>query len=195
VAELLARPADGRRVDDRQELLEVLGEKAVEQRRVAVLERCHPDVLLERVLFVVEVLQLELDLLVDGQDAIGQQAAQPKVVPLRVAEREVLRQQPTAEERGSRQRDRCRAAGGDIVVRSGEGTHPGEDSGPSPPSVRGTPRPIAPWRVHRSASRVGLALPTAQSASRVGLALTTAQWASRVGLALTTAQPAFRAIS
>ena len=48
VAELLARPADRRRVDDRQELLEVLGEQPVEERRVAVLERGQADVLLER---------------------------------------------------------------------------------------------------------------------------------------------------
>ena len=44
VAELLARPPDRRRVDDRQELLEVLGEEPVEQGRVAVLERGQPDV-------------------------------------------------------------------------------------------------------------------------------------------------------
>ena len=63
VAELLARPPDRRRVDDRQELLEVLGEEPVEQRRVAILERGQPDVLLERVVLAAEVLELELDLL------------------------------------------------------------------------------------------------------------------------------------
>ena len=76
VAELLARPPDGRRVDDRQELLEVLGEEPVEQRRVAILERGQPDVALERVVLAAEVLELELDLLLDGQDAVGQQPAQ-----------------------------------------------------------------------------------------------------------------------
>ena len=74
VAELLARPADRRRVDDRQELLEVLGDDAVEQRRVAILERGQPDVALERVVLAPQVLELELDLLVDGQDAIRQEA-------------------------------------------------------------------------------------------------------------------------
>ena len=129
VAELLARPADGRRVDDRQELLEVLREQPVEQRRVAVLERRHPDVALERVVLVVEVLELELDLLVDGQDAVGQQAAQPERVALVLAEGEVLGQQPAAEERRPRQGDRRGPTGGDVVVWGGQGTHPREDSG------------------------------------------------------------------
>ena len=49
VAELLAGAPDGRRVDDRQEFLEVLREQSVEQRGVAILEGGHPDVALERV--------------------------------------------------------------------------------------------------------------------------------------------------
>ena len=49
VAELLAGPPDDRRVDDRQELLDVVHEDAVEQVLVAVLERGEPDVLLEHV--------------------------------------------------------------------------------------------------------------------------------------------------
>jgi hypothetical protein len=70
VAEFLDGTADGRRVDDRQELLEVLGEEPVEQGGVTVLERRHPDVALEGVVLVMEVLELELDLLVDRQDAV-----------------------------------------------------------------------------------------------------------------------------
>ncbi len=132
VAELLAGPADGRRVHDRQELLEVLRQQPVEQRRVAVLERRHPDVALERVVLAAEVLELEVDLLLDRQDAVGQQAAQPERVALVVAEGEVLGQQPAAEERRPGQRDRRRPAGGDVVERGGQGTHPREDSGPTP---------------------------------------------------------------
>ena len=82
VAELLAGAPDRRRVDDRQELLEVLGEEAVEERRVAVLERGQADVPLERVVLAAQVLELELDLLLDGQDAVGEQAAQVERVAL-----------------------------------------------------------------------------------------------------------------
>ena len=106
VAELLARPPDGRRVDDRQELVEVLGQQPVEQRRVAVLERGQPDVLLERVVLAPEVLELEVDLLLDRQDPVRQQAAQPERVPFDVGEGQVLGQQPAAEERRSGERDR-----------------------------------------------------------------------------------------
>ena len=109
-----ARP-DRRRVDDRQELLEVLREEPVEEGRVAVLERGHPDVALERVVLVVKVLELELDLLVDGQDAVGKQAAQPERVALLLAEGEVLGEQPAAEERRSRQRDGGWPSGRDVV--------------------------------------------------------------------------------
>ena len=129
VAELLARAADGRRVDDGQELLEVLGEHAVEQRRVAILERGQPDIALERVVLAAQVLELELDLLVDGQDAIRQEPAKLERVAFRVAEGEVLGQQPAAEQSRPRQRDRCRPAGRDGIERSGQRAHPGEHTG------------------------------------------------------------------
>ena len=108
VAELLARPPDRRRVDDRQELLEVLGEEPVEERRVAVLERRHPDVALERVVLAAEVLELELDLLLDGQDPVraGGRAGGRRRVRRR-REGEVLGQQPAAEQGRPRQRDRA----------------------------------------------------------------------------------------
>ena len=50
---------DGRRVDDRQQLLEVLGQDPVEERRVAVLERRQADVLLERIVLPAQPLELE----------------------------------------------------------------------------------------------------------------------------------------
>ena len=114
-------PPDRRRVDDRQELLEVLGEQPVEERRVAVLERGQPDVALEGVVLAPEVLELELDLLLDGQDAVGQEAAQPEGVALGVGEGQVLGQQPAAEERRPRQRDRRRPAGSDASKGAGSG--------------------------------------------------------------------------
>ena len=111
VAELLDRAPDGRRVDDRQEFLEVLGEEPVEERGVAILERRHPDVALERVVLAPEVLELELDLLLDRQDPIGEEAPKPEGVALVLAEGEVLGQQAAAEQRRPRQPDRCRATG------------------------------------------------------------------------------------
>ena len=59
-----ARP-DGRRVDDRHELLEVLDEDPVEEGLVAVLERRQADVALEVVALAADVLELQADLLLD----------------------------------------------------------------------------------------------------------------------------------
>ena len=84
----------------------MLGEEPVEQRRVAVLERGQADVLLERVVLDAHVLELELDLLLDRQDPVGQQAAQPERLALVGREGEVLGQQPAAEERRPGERDR-----------------------------------------------------------------------------------------
>ena len=76
VAELLAGEADRRRVDDRQELLEVLDKEAIEQRLVAVLERGESDVPLQVIWLAPDVLQLQCDLLVDRGHARRQQAVQ-----------------------------------------------------------------------------------------------------------------------
>ena len=134
VAELLARPAHGRRVDDRQELIEVFGQQPVEQRRVAVLERRQPDVLLERVVLDPDVLELEVDLLVDRQHAVRQQPAKPERVALGRRERQVLRQQPAAKQGRARELDLGRAAGRDGIERGGEGTHASEHTGRGGPS-------------------------------------------------------------
>ena len=91
-------------------------QQPVEQGRVAVLEGRHPDVALERVVLVVEVLELEFDLLVDGQDPVGQQAAQPERVAFVVGEGEVLGDQPAAEESRPCQGDRRGPAGRDVVI-------------------------------------------------------------------------------
>ncbi len=81
---------------------------------------------LERVVLAAEVLELELDLLVDRQDAVREQAAQPERVALGLAEGEVLGQEPAAEERRARQRDRRRpddvpAAGWSSIRGAGSG--------------------------------------------------------------------------
>ena len=98
VAEFLARPTDRGRVDDRQELLEVLGQDPIEQGRVAVLERGQADVPLEVVGLAPDVLDLEGDLLLDRQDAIRQESAQAQLDALLGAERQVLGEQAPAQE-------------------------------------------------------------------------------------------------
>ena len=97
VAELLAGAPDRRRVDDRQELLEVLREQSIEQRRVAVLERGEPDVALQVVVLDAQVLELEGDLLLDRQDAVREQAAEVERVAFVGREGEVLGQQAAAQ--------------------------------------------------------------------------------------------------
>ena len=82
VAELLARETDGRRVDDRQELLEVLEEEPVEERLVAVLECGQSDVPLEVVVLAADVLELQPELRVDRRHTWRQQTVQAKGVAL-----------------------------------------------------------------------------------------------------------------
>ena len=73
VAELLAGAPDRRRVDDRQELLQVFGQHPVEQGLVPILERRQADETLEIVGLAADVLELERDLLLDRHDPGGQQ--------------------------------------------------------------------------------------------------------------------------
>ena len=59
MAELLAGKTDGRRVDDREEFLEVVDEESIEERLVAILERGQSDVPLEVIGFAANVLELK----------------------------------------------------------------------------------------------------------------------------------------
>jgi hypothetical protein len=90
VAVLLTRLPHRRRVDDGHQLGQVLDEHAVEEDLVAVLEGRQPDVLLERVRLGSEVLDLELDLLLDGADPGGKQCVQPELIALLLREAEIL---------------------------------------------------------------------------------------------------------
>lgn len=105
VAELLAGATNGGGIDDRQELLEVIDEEAVEERLVAVLEGGEADVALEVVGLAPHVFELERDLLIHGRNAWGQQPAQPKLLALTLGEGSVLVEQAT--------RDQVRPAVGD----------------------------------------------------------------------------------
>ena len=84
VTELPAGVADRWRVDDRGELLEVIGEHPVEQRLVAVLQCGESDVLLEVVGLALQVLELERHLLGEADDAVRHQPAQPERVAFRI---------------------------------------------------------------------------------------------------------------
>ena len=77
-AELLARLADRRRVDDRHELLEVIGEDAIEEVLVAVLQRGQADVALEGLGLAHDVRVGPLGLLLDRVHPVGQQAIEPE---------------------------------------------------------------------------------------------------------------------
>ena len=151
VAVLLAGAPDGRRVDHRQEFLDVLGEHAVEERCVAILERGQADVLLQLVVLATEVLDLQLDLLLDRHDAVREQATQAERIPLRQGKGEVLRQHPARQKVRPRHVDLGFEAGGEPVERSGEGSHRVNDSGRRGSAARATRAWAAPRRLRGSA--------------------------------------------
>ena len=98
MAEFLTGAAHRGRVDDGQELLEVLGEDAIEERLVAIMERRQADVALEVVGLSPDMLQLERHLLLDDRDARGQEPAQAERVALRLGEGGALVQQRLPDE-------------------------------------------------------------------------------------------------
>ena len=104
VAELLAGLAHRRRVDDGHELFEMVGQEPIEERRVAVLERGQADVPLEGVVLALQMLPLELHLLLDALDAVGQQSTQAEGLALVLAEGHVLGEESGAEEAHAAQR-------------------------------------------------------------------------------------------
>ena len=103
VAELLARATHGRRVDHRQQLLEVVQQDLVEERLVAVLERCEADVPLQVVRLAPDVLQLQRHLLVHAHHARREQAADAQVVALLVGEGGALVENGVRQERHAAQ--------------------------------------------------------------------------------------------
>ena len=94
----LARLADGWRVDDRQELFDVLNKEAIEERLVAILERGEADVALEWVLLPADLDQLDGDLLLEGQDRRGEEPIEAEEAALLTAEGGVLIQGRSAQE-------------------------------------------------------------------------------------------------
>ena len=99
VAELLAGEADGRRVDERHDLVGMLGDDAEEQRLVAVVQRVQVDELLERARQAAQVREAALHLLVLGMHVRRQQPAQAEPGALLLRERGALVEQRVAQHR------------------------------------------------------------------------------------------------
>ena len=92
-AEVLAAGADRRRVDDRQQLLDVARQQRVEQRLVGVLQVAQEGVALEIGGEAAQRLQPARDLLVERGDVRRQQAVQLEGVALGFGERGALVEQ------------------------------------------------------------------------------------------------------
>jgi len=112
---VLAGEADRRRVDDRHQLFRVLHDHPEEQRLVAVLQRLDEDVLRERRLQPVEVLEHPLHLQFLRADVRRQQAAQAECIAFLFGERRALGELRVAQQRGAawepiRHRRKCRAS-------------------------------------------------------------------------------------
>src|SRR6478752_10451383 len=86
LAEALAGFTDGRGVDDRHRLRDVVAQHPVEQRLVAVLQRAQVDVLVEFVTASGELVPAVFNLLLDGLLCDRQQAQQPEFAALGVGE-------------------------------------------------------------------------------------------------------------
>jgi hypothetical protein len=84
--ELLAREADGRRVDDRHHLVDVVDHHLVEQRLVAVLQRFEQHVAVQGLLQLAQILEDAPLLLLLAGDVRRQQAAQAELVALGIGE-------------------------------------------------------------------------------------------------------------
>ena len=98
VAELLARLPDGRRVQDRQHLFDVVEEEAVEEDLVGVLERPQVDVSSQVGLVCPERLIRPAALLVERLDYRRQQSVQPERLALGLGERGALVQERSLEQ-------------------------------------------------------------------------------------------------
>ena len=85
-AEVLARLADHRGVDQRHHLGDVVAHQAVEEHLVAVLEVAEVDVLLELGALRLEVVVAAVELLLDRADVRGQQPVQAELGPLVLGE-------------------------------------------------------------------------------------------------------------
>ena len=101
VAELLARAAHRGRVDDGEELLEMVDEEPVEEGLVPVLQGGEADVALEGVALARDVAVGAPRLLLERAHGVGQQALEPERAPLLARERGALVVHGVAQELGA----------------------------------------------------------------------------------------------
>ena len=87
MAELLTRPADRRRVNNRHQLFQIVHDHAIKQHFIPVLERDNLDVALQVAGFAAEVFHHAPCLLLHGLDMRRQQSAQTESVAFRLGER------------------------------------------------------------------------------------------------------------
>src|SRR6202011_1241657 len=85
-AEALAALADGRGIDQRQRFREIARDQGIEQRLVCVLHPAQEDVTLEVRLQRVQRVHPAADLVLERADMRRQEAVQPKLVALALAE-------------------------------------------------------------------------------------------------------------
>ena len=123
VAELLAGAPDGRRVDDRQQLLEVLGQDPVEERGVAVLERRQADVLLERSSLRRRRSSSRATCSSMVMTRSGSRPRRPNASRSSAVKAKSLVNSRLREQGGAAERDLGRPAGGDGVVRRRQRAH------------------------------------------------------------------------
>ena len=101
----------------------MIRQQAVEEGRVAILQRGQADVLLECVVLAAHVLPLQFDLLLDRLDLVRQQTSQPEGLTLVLAKGEVLGEEAGAQQSGATQVDMGRPTGDDRGDRFSEWLH------------------------------------------------------------------------
>ncbi len=84
--ELLAGLTYGRRINDRHQLLQMIGQHPIEKGPVAIKQGHHGDVFTKRGTVAAHPFHHPLDLIVHGRDMSRQQAEQTEVLSLGAAE-------------------------------------------------------------------------------------------------------------
>ena len=114
-AEVLAGEADGRRVDQRLDFVDVVANDAEEQRLVAIVQRVQRDVFFEIARQRAQIRQHALGLRLHRQHGGGQEAAQPQRIALLLGEAGALVEQRIAQQRESMRRISGHRAGAHTV--------------------------------------------------------------------------------
>ena len=106
MAEVLAGPPDGGRVDNRHELFEVVAQEPIKERLVPVLQRGESDVTLEVVGLAPQMLELQPRLFGEGRDPRWKESTKSKEVSFLLGECAVLVEEAVCQQRLPGQADR-----------------------------------------------------------------------------------------